>query len=458
MRKFLYIAAVLSAGLLTACNKEWGPDMPGKDGQYGVSLRLEMAPMQSLKTKADAIGAADDDFIDRLDIFVYNSKDTVSIGHHVYSNPAGVDLSAVDVKYYDVGGTNIYFFILANLDPATAEYFASLSRTRVQTYYGGLITLEKGNYRPHRHIMGGVGTAYLGPASYYSSSPGDKVIEIKLYRYICRFDIEKITANFDDAALMNSDVIVKRIAWINVPNALRPLFSFPSYNQVESPSPLWGSRSTYFPEYEFGNLEYESGYRYYQANENHHGWVSLQETYNLSGYGATGALAADFPYIYNNNFELEKGVLNIDAPADIQTATVHTFTGETGRICSSTNPSQSHVLNVGRSFYVYPNYRNSYSTYMCTSFNGQDDTTKLVIEVEIDGKTYFYPYRAMNLQPNSIYKVRNISLRGIGSDYSNFYVKKYSGEISPVTITGWDELEVSNIDMGYKDYPGTEIY
>ena len=95
---------------------------------------------------------------------------------------------------------------------------------------------------------------------------------------------------------------------------------------------------------------------------------------------------------------------------------------------------------------------------MCTSFNGQDDTTKLVIEVEIDGKTYFYPYRAMNLQPNSIYKVRNISLRGIGSDYSNFYVKKYSGEISPVTITGWDELEVSNIDMGYKDYPGTEIY
>ena len=112
MKKFLYIAAVLSAGLLTACNKEWGPDMPGKDGQYGVSLCLEMEPMQSLKTKADAIGSADDDFIDRLDIFVYNSKDTVSIGHHVYSNPAGVDLSAVDVKYYDVGGTNIYFFIL----------------------------------------------------------------------------------------------------------------------------------------------------------------------------------------------------------------------------------------------------------------------------------------------------------------------------------------------------------
>ena len=24
--------------------------------------------------------------------------------------------------------------------------------------------------------------------------------------------------------------------------------------------------------------------------------------------------------------------------------------------------------------------------------------------------------------------------------------------------TGWDELEVSNIDMGYKDYAGTEIY
>ena len=95
---------------------------------------------------------------------------------------------------------------------------------------------------------------------------------------------------------------------------------------------------------------------------------------------------------------------------------------------------------------------------MCTSFTGQDDTIKLVIEVEIDGKTYFYPYRALYIQPNSRYLVRNITLKGIGSDYSNFYIKKYGADVAPVSIQGWDELEVDNIDMGYSDYDGNNIY
>ena len=197
---------------------------------------------------------------------------------------------------------------------------------------------------------------------------------------------------------------------------------------------------------------------YYQANENHHGWVSLQENYNLSGWGATGALAADFPYIYNNNYQVAKGTINVDAPGYMATATSHFFTGEEGRICSSTNPSQSHVFNANKVFYIYPIGRNSYSSYMCTEFNGQDDTIKMVIVVEINGETYYYPYRVMYVQPNSIYKVHNITLKGIGSEYSNFYLKKYSASLSAIEINGWNELEVDNIDMGYKDYGGTEIY
>ena len=444
--------------MLTACNKE----MPGPsvyDEKDCVSLRLSIAPMEAFRTKADAIGdPSEDDIIDRLDIFVYSSKDTLLFDRKVYTDASGVDLSAVDVKYYDVQGTYFYFFVLANLDSATADYFAQLSKNQVVTYYGGLIPLEKGNFRRHRPIMGGSGSVQLGKYSWYSSQPGDKTVEIELYRYLARFEIEKITADFDDTDLMNSDVIVKSIAWTNVANALRPLFNFRNPNTTDNGGCVLGSRSTYFPEQEFGNLEYPDGYRYYQTNENHHGWVSLQENYNLAQYGATGELAVDFPYIYNNNWKVAEGTLNIDAPGYMRDATYHAFSGGTGRVCSSTNPSQSHVLNVNREFYIYPIGRNSYSTYMCTSFDSQDDTIKLVIEVEIDGETYYYPYRVMYVQPNSRYLVRNITLRGLGSKYSNFYVKKYSGSVEPISISPWTDLEVDNIDLGYKDYGGTEIY
>lgn len=457
MRKLLYILAGAVA-IFSACNKELpGPSV--HEGDDCVSLRLSVAPMEAFRTKADAIGdPSEDDVIDRLDIFVYSSKDTLLFDHKVYTDASGVDLSAVDVKYYDVQGTYFYFFVLANLDSTTADYFAQLSKNQVVTYYGGLIPLEKGNFRRHRPIMGGSGSAQLGKYSWYSSQPGDKTVDIELYRYLARFEIEKITADFDDTDLMNSDVIVKSIAWTNVANALRPLFNFRSPNTTDNGGCVLGSRSTYFPDQEFGNLEYPDGYRYYQTNENHHGWVSLQENYNLSPYGATGELAADFPYIYNNNYKLAEGTLNIDAPGYMRDATYHAFSGSTGRVCSSTNHSQSHVLNVNREFYIYPIGRNSYSTYMCTSFDSQDDTIKLVIEVEIDGETYYYPYRVMYVQPNSRYLVRNITLRGLGSKYSNFYVKKYSGSVEPISISPWTDLEVNNIDLGYKDYGGTDIY
>lgn len=151
-------------------------------------------------------------------------------------------------------------------------------------------------------------------------------------------------------------------------------------------------------------------------------------------------------------------MLNVDAPGYMCDATTHYFTGETGRVCSSTNPSQSHILNVNREFYIYPIGRNSYGTYMCTNFEGQDDTIKMVIVVEINGTTYYYPYRTMYVQPNSRYLVHNITLKGLGSTYSNFYLKKYSATMAPMSVGEWQELEVDNINLGYKDYGGTEIY
>ena len=59
------------------------------------------------------------------------------------------------------------------------------------------------------------------------------------------------------------------------------------------------------------------------------------------------------------------------------------------------------MLNVNKEFYIFPISRNTYATSMCSNFDGQDDSIKMVIVVEINGKTYYYPYRALYVQPNS---------------------------------------------------------
>ena len=109
------MATVLAAGLLTACNKDWTPES-GPNQADEITVRFSKAPMHTLRTKADSIDAnEDDDTIDRLDVYVYDNKDTVLVNHHVFTDASGVDLSSIDVKYYDVSGTTLYFFALANL-------------------------------------------------------------------------------------------------------------------------------------------------------------------------------------------------------------------------------------------------------------------------------------------------------------------------------------------------------
>ena len=62
------------------------------------------------------------------------------------------------------------------------------------------------------------------------------------------------------------------------------------------------------------------------------------------------------------------------------------------------------------------------------------------------------------LEAGIIYKLNNITLKGLGSEYSNFYERKYEGDLTPFSVEGWSDCEIDNIDMGYKDYGGTEIY
>ena len=90
--------------------------------------------------------------------------------------------------------------------------------------------------------MGGVQYSYFNK---------DQSKTITLYRYISKFEIEKVTADFDDPQLFNSDVKLKSISFTGVPNFIRPFaknlkeVSADSYQNVYGLGVAWSS-GTFF--------------------------------------------------------------------------------------------------------------------------------------------------------------------------------------------------------------------
>ena len=94
---------------------------------------------------------------------------------------------------------------------------------------------------------------------------------------------------------------------------------------------------------------------------------------------------------------------------------------------------------------------------MLCDYYSQNTNPKLVIELSVDGTSYFYPMLMSCTQPNTVYKLDKITIKSQGSPYSNFFVKYYSMDAS-LSVQDWDEVTISNIDTGYTDDTGTAIY
>ena len=170
--------------------------------------------------------------------------------------------------------------------------------------------------------------------------------------------------------------------------------------------------------------------------------------FNQTQFGGIGSLAQDHSYLLNYNKGSEKGMLEISATGDQLESSVHTFGTSEGVLCSPMISSSDHTLEINGTLYTVPLYRNSYSDLWCDK-RSQDDTQKLVLEVSIDGEIYYYIISLRELEAGRIYNVRNITLKGYGSEYPNFYEKKYETETKGFEIEGWPAaIEIDNIEVG----------
>lgn len=433
---FLKQIAVLALLTLGACTKESLPQQ-GDGLQHKLTFTFEMDESSIINTKA---AGAEDDFIDRLDVLEYNISGEIT-NHYVWEDPDGLDLDELQLDIYAEYNSRRYFLFMANFDPATVDYFMSLDATGLADRTKGLALLHLGNFRMHKWLMGG---------TQRGDFTKDEEKSVILYRYVTEFEIGSITADFDDESLMDADVEIKRIVITHTPSVLRP---FPKkatevFGSVQHVYGLGYSYPSGWGGHAFGGVTGGNlGCNDLLGNY----WIDFDTSMlDLSQFGATGAMAEPIPYFYNGNWKADKGVLNVDAPGDMRTATEVVIPDGQGIVCSLTG-SVSHSISVNKQLYTYPMYRSSYNKLYADQWQYQDSTQKLVIETLINGVKSFYIIGIRELLPNTVYKIKNITLKGLGSDWSNIYVKKFNTKVVVTEIDPQGCIEIDNVDIGVNE-------
>ena len=446
MKRYNFLLAIVAIALaVSACVKDI--DVPSGNGEdmFEVAFNLEVEPVTYTMTRAENINADEtDEFIARIDMYEFD-KAGDKLRHEVWKDPDGLDLTTVNPKSYDSNGNKHTWVFVANLDEDSAEYLAGLNADEIGEMPTGIIPLEAGNFRLHKPVMCGCN---------YSNFTKNETKTVTLYRYLTRIEISSITADFDDESLFDKDVKLKRIAIINYPNALRLLDE--SATKVNGNyQDVLGTGYTKFIDPALGNLlkmnndcnNWEMNSSYFDDDE---GILDLTE------FGGKGKLSYQYDYIINNNRLAPKGELIIDAAGDQLTASLHEFSENEGVLCSSSIAGLNHSLEVNKVFYTVPVARNSHSN-LFGDIKYQDDTQKLVIEVTIDDIPYFYIISLYELNAGMIYKIGNINLKSIGSEYSNKYEQKYEVKGAVTEIADWSETELAEMNVGYT-VDGYDIY
>lgn len=417
---------MLASGI--SCSKEI-PGTAGDDGmsalEHKVTFRINLDGRNIAATKAVTSGVYDDATINRLDIFEFKTWNSKPVEHYTLT---AEEIEAGEFILQKPTDQTFRYLVVANggplamarleqQTPASAEY-STPSYHRLPEAYGGADSIPMG--------------AIL-QVSYNSDHSED----INLYRYMYRVDVGSITANFDNPVWMGKDVFVKRIALINVYRAFPYYYWMGSYSSFNPMNCLFGVKSSYNSSKPFFGGITTSAWRGMGSSIG--GDTSV---YMYNGSGGTES----YTITMNNNYRYSAGTLSITATDELLEATVQSYNNSEGegRLCSSTNPSESHTLTVNKSFYAIPGTADCGNYGITQTYNNQNAYPKLVIELDVNGNTVFYPIQMYYPQPNTVYSISSITLKGAGSSYSNFIEEKTPVDYS-MAVVPWTDITIDSI-------------
>ena len=433
MKKIFYLFSMLvSAMAILSCAKQEGLAGPENQMENKEMCKtvFRFHPDGQEETKALAIDDDNDDKIVRLDIYEFDDYGTCQ--SHYQALPE--DLEAKQIHVYRVYGTKLNYIFIANLDGEAADYLATKNISYWNHSCNSYFPVSLGTYDTHKIPMAG---------SAIVEYDEDKTVTVDLYRYMYKISVKDITADFDDESWMKKDVIIKGVALCNACEILNIMNKY-VYNKSSWEEKI-GTYEFFFPKTTqpvktpFGGI---SGKVFYSGPEGatpNGGYYSNCTVNKYSG---------DHNSCVNSVYVKYRGELPITATGSMLEATYQEYSGNTGRVCSSTDEGQSHVLHVNRMFYALPwkTYDVGIGDIVCER-SDQDGTEKLVVIVEVDGEKLFYPIQIAYPQPNTHYVIDNITLKSAGSGYANYYEKQYKVDYS-IRVEPWNSVSVANIDCG----------
>ncbi len=435
MRKLLTLLLPLALMLPVSCSKDLRAQQPTQgDEEHTVTLQIHASGAQ---TKAyDSADLPLTDGIQRLDLYIFHQTATEDDMHVVLTpDPSGT----TEYRIREKKGERVGIIAFGNLDADTAELLEGHTLSDFADDYNMPcpIVWTADNFDFDRIPMVGAKDTYF---------TGDTTVELEMRRLMWRIDIGRIIYDPQYDEMKGKDVFVKNIAITNIGNHFNPTKSssighFYTWYLFFGNGGYSGSSTG-----GFGGID--NGFSFYTNAPR--GW-SQAGTWNPGG---PGILDQDYPRTVNNNYQKDRGVLNIDATGKYLAATCQSYDTDSGEgRLATAGVTTAQSMTVGKSLYGFMG-RGCFSNYspVC-AYNKQVPYPKLVLELVIDGQTRFYPIPITYPQPNTVYELSSITIAGDGSDYSNFIEEKFNVTFS-VSVRDWDELELENINVGVDPVTG----
>ncbi len=423
--------------MMSSCNKEIGvgtlSDNDAEEQYLTIKIVSDMPQTRALSSDTPIT-----DNLKRLDLFIYHD-DEPETDYHVTLTPDPSGVTTYTIK--EKKDERIGVLAFGNLDDDTAAHLDGKTLEQLADEYEAeaKIVWSANNFSPDKIVMVG--------KNYYDFDE-DGSIEIEMRRIMYRIDIGQIVIDPSNPDLIGKEIYVKNIALTNIGNYFFPLKS-DSIGHFYTWYLFFGSSYTNMTD-AFGGVT--EGFKYYQNSCK--GW-SLNGTFTME---ETGDLNGTFPYTINPNYQKDKGVLNITAEGIIKEATLQTYDNSAGEglIAVSGYTSAPQSLAINKCLYGFIG-RGCFTSYdIVSDYSKQNDASKLVIELSIDGVSWFYPIQLTYMQPNTVYKIDKITIKDYGSEYSNFYPQKHIVDVS-VSVSDWTELEISNINLGADTLTGEHV-